>query len=285
MNIFNTKKVRMEFERKIEESYERGKKDAISEALASIDKSNKDKKHWNTLTDKELMLEIMNTLSLHNQRLEYINDKIDYIANYKSIFDEMNDKIKALNESEKSLSCEIEKNQKQVIELETNANKIIIKSEEIDNTLEEILMLKNKLENMISDFKNVIPNLENACKQINNIDSKMNETINQYIDSPMEILNNLKISLKDVESKFDVLNQNIAGSLEDSENDSLYSKIESIESKLDSSFDEYALDGLSFRISSLEEKVNSSLDEYGFNSLYSRINELESKIDSINMKY
>ena len=45
------------------------KKDAVEEALISIDKSAEDKEKWTQLSEKELLIEIMNTLNLHNMRL------------------------------------------------------------------------------------------------------------------------------------------------------------------------------------------------------------------------
>jgi len=268
MNIFNTKKVRTEWERKIEESYNQGKNDAIDEALSSIDKSKEDKEQWNELSEKELMVEIMNTLSLYNKRLDHMNDKISYISDYKLMFKEINERIKELNKCEQSLCDNIEKSKEQVVTFEKNAKQIITKAEKIDDTLIKIVEVKNKVENIISDFKNVIPNLKDACIQINDIASNMNNILEQYSDSPMTVLNKLKVSVKniqdsidDVQVEFDSLNKKIGISLEECEDNSLYSKLDD-----------------------MEFKINSALDEYSYSSLYSKLNDMEFKLDDIENK-
>ena len=62
MQIFNTKKYRLEWEKKVEESYNKGKIDGLKEALNSIDNGSNNRKSFKRLTEKELLIEIMNNL-------------------------------------------------------------------------------------------------------------------------------------------------------------------------------------------------------------------------------
>lgn len=259
MNLFNTKKYRLKWERKLEERYEQGKKDAVEEALISIDKSTEDKEKWIRLSEKELLIEIMNTLNLHNIRLANLNDKINYISDYHTLFKEIDSKIKELNECENLLHKNIENSKEQVAKIDENTNQIIIKVAKINETLEKTIEIKQKIENIINAFNKVIPDLKSTCIQINDIESKMNNIIEEYSDSPMTILNNLKDN-----------NEDIIDSIESMQN-SIYNLKEIIENE----FDESNYDSLHSILEDIKSKVDSSLDEFGYNSLYSKIDSIK----------
>jgi len=80
MQIFNTKKYRLEWEKKVEESYNKGKIDGLKEALNSIDNVSNNRKSFKRLTEKELLIEIMNNLILNNVRLTKLSDKVNEIS-------------------------------------------------------------------------------------------------------------------------------------------------------------------------------------------------------------
>ena len=80
MQIFNTKKYRLEWEKKVEESYNKGKIDGLKEALNSIENGSNNRKSFKRLTEKELLIEIMNNLILNNVRLTKLNDKVNEIS-------------------------------------------------------------------------------------------------------------------------------------------------------------------------------------------------------------
>lgn len=80
MQIFNTKKYRLEWGKKVEESYNKGKIDGLKEALNSIDSGSNNRKSFKRLTEKELLIEIMNNLILNNVRLTKLSDKVNEIS-------------------------------------------------------------------------------------------------------------------------------------------------------------------------------------------------------------
>ena len=80
MQIFNTKKYRLEWEKKVEESYNKGKIDGLKEALNSIENGSNNRKSFKRLTEKELLIEIMNNLILNNVRLTKLSDKVNEIS-------------------------------------------------------------------------------------------------------------------------------------------------------------------------------------------------------------
>ena len=96
MNIFNTKKLREEYERRIKDSYNQGKIDAIDDAKLEADKSKGRKKEWEELSEKKLMSEIMYSISINNEKINHLDKKINNILSYNELFNQVNLKFKEL---------------------------------------------------------------------------------------------------------------------------------------------------------------------------------------------
>ena len=54
MKIFNTKKLQEEWQKKVEDSYNQGKKDTENGFYNLLNAVTKDKEYWNSLSEKEL---------------------------------------------------------------------------------------------------------------------------------------------------------------------------------------------------------------------------------------
>ena len=162
MQIFNTKKYRLEWEKKVEESYNKGKIDGLKEALNSIDNGSNNRKSFKRLTEKELLIEIMNNLILNNVRLTKLGDKVNEISLINS---------KDLN-SENYL-------------------------ENITNTVNNI---SNLLENEFNqDYTNSLSrmddNIDNMKLQINEINKKLNK-IKDVLDESLSEYNSSSLYAK-----------------------------------------------------------------------------------------
>ena len=101
MNIFNTKKLKEEWQRKVEESYQRGRKDAEDEFLSKKSKIEIDEKDLKKMTEKELLVEIIKSLNMQNKRTDNLNSKISFVMDYKMIFKEMNKITNEIYDKEK----------------------------------------------------------------------------------------------------------------------------------------------------------------------------------------
>ena len=86
MKIFNTKKLQDEWQKKVEDSYNQGKREAENGFNNLLNAVTKDKEYWNSLSEKELLIEMMLALKFNNNKVEILNNKISYIKNYKDIF-------------------------------------------------------------------------------------------------------------------------------------------------------------------------------------------------------
>ena len=252
MQIFNTKKIQEEWQKKVEESYKQGKQDAENGFNNLLNAVTKDKETWNSLTEKELLIEIMLALKFNNNNVESLNNKISYIQNYKDIFKELNNNIDVLKKSEESLNNNIETENAKILEFKELINNVMQKINDIDTTLKDIINIKDNINNVIRDINDSIPKLKETNEKINNIAKETNDIIKTYSDSPAEIL-------KEIYDKTDT-------ALSEYDSFSLYSKIEGLKSEL----------------SNLNSKLDTSLNPYGFDSLYSTLSNIESKIDSIN---
>ncbi len=100
MKIFNTKKLQEEWRKKVEESYNQGKKDAENGFNNLLSAVTKDKEYWNSLSEKELLVEMMFALKLNNNNVEGLNSKIEYIQDYKEIFKELNNNMDEIKKTE-----------------------------------------------------------------------------------------------------------------------------------------------------------------------------------------
>lgn len=273
MNIFNTKKSKEEWQKKIEESYQRGRKDVEDEFLSKKSKIEIDEKDLKKMTEKELLVEIIKSLNMQNKRTDNLNSKISFVMDYKMIFREMNKITNEIYDKEKILCENILKSQAQISEFKCDVANIKTHVQEINRLLSIINSAKSELSNISSEIENIVPKLKKGCNSLENIAENMNDIILKYKDSPVELINRIdkKIGIEDEDIEF----KSIISSLEDIEN-----KICDIETKLNSESD----DSMSSKISDMEYKVNTALDQYGFQSLYSKINELDMKLDSIESK-
>ena len=273
MNIFNTKKSKEEWQKKIEESYQRGRKDVEDEFLSKKSKIEIDEKDLKKMTEKELLVEIIKSLNIQNKRTDNLNSKISFVMDYKMIFKEMNKITNEIYDKEKILCENILESQAQISEFKCDVANIKTHVQEINRLLSIINSAKSELSNISSEIENIVPKLKKGCNSLENIAENMNDTILKYKDSPVELINRIdkKIGIEDEDIEF----KSIISSLEDIEN-----KICDIETKLNSESD----DSMSSKISDMEYKVNTALDQYGFESLYSKINELDMKLNSIESK-
>ena len=273
MNIFNTKKSKEEWQKKIEESYQRGRKDVEDEFLSKKSKIEIDEKDLKKMTEKELLVEIIKSLNMQNKRTDNLNSKISFVMDYKMIFKEMNKITNEIYDKEKILCENILESQAQISEFKCDVANIKTHVQEINRLLSIINSAKSELSNISSEIENIVPKLKKGCNSLENIAENMNDTILKYKDSPVELINRIdkKIGIEDEDIEF----KSIISSLEDIEN-----KICDIETKLNSESD----DSMSSKISDMEYKVNTALDQYGFESLYSKINELDMKLNSIESK-
>ena len=266
MRIFNTKKSREEWNRKIEESYQRGKQDAEDEALSKESMIEYDENDLKKMTEKELLEEIIKSLNIQNKRTNNLNSKISFVMDYKNIFKKMNKIIDEIYNQQKLLSESIAIGQNQISELKSNVVSIKENVQEINKVLSTIVSTKSELSNILSEIEKIIPGLEEECNNIESIAKNMNDTILKYKDSPVELIYKIdkKIGIDDNDMDF----HNLNSSIEDIE-----FKIDGIETELDeSNFS---------KLNDIEYKVNKALDQYGYDSLYRKIKELSDKIDDI----
>ena len=276
MKIFNTKKLQEEWQKKVEESYNQGKKDTEKEFNNLLNAVTKDKEYWNSLSEKELLIEMMLALKFNNNNVENLNNKILYIQKYKDIFKELNYNMDSLKKTEDLLNLNIENEKNQIIEFENLIKNVMSKVNDIDSTLKEIINIKDNINKVIKDINTAIPKLNEISSQIDKMATEINDTIETYSDSPAEILSKLKEQINELYNNF-IDNENYDVETIKYKLDNIYSKTDSASYSLFSKIDD-----LKNELSDLNSKLNNSLDPYAYDRLYSKIQDLESKLDTIN---
>ena len=202
MQIFNTKKYRLEWERKVEESYNKGKIDGLKEALNSIDNDGNNKKSFKRLTEKELLFEIMNNLILNNVRLTKLSDKVNEISlinskdySLENITNTVNN-ISNLLENEfnqdytNSLSGML-KNVEDKVNCaldEFGYNNLYSKINSIDVTEINSIDVTDDVKMLDDDVFRMDDNIDNMKLQINEINKKLNK-IKDVLDESLSEYN------------------------------------------------------------------------------------------------
>ena len=193
MQIFNTKKYRLEWERKVEESYNKGKIDGLKEALNSIDNDGNNKKSFKRLTEKELLFGIMNNLILNNVRLTKLSDKVNEISlinskdySLENITNTVNN-ISNLLENEfnqdytNSLSGML-KNVEDKVNCaldEFGYNNLYSKINSIDVT-DDVKMLDDDVFRMDDNIDNMKLQINEINKKLNKIKDVLDESLSEY---------------------------------------------------------------------------------------------------------
>lgn len=280
MKIFNTKKLQEEWRKKVEESYNQGKKDAENGFNNLLSAVTKDKEYWNSLSEKELLVEMMFALKLNNNNVDGLNSKIEYIQNYKEIFKELNNNMDEIKKAEDLLKENIENERKQVVEFEKQIKNVTSKINEIDSTLKEIIEIKEDINKVIADINTALPRLKETSEQIDKIAQETNNVIETYSDSPAETLRELKDKVDDLYDEF----QND----DDDDDENIKAKLNFICSKLDA-LDQFGYDSLYSRIEEVKKEIENLNNgysmpvQYGYDDVCSRIQDLENKIDYMNI--
>ena len=292
MGLINTKKAKMETAKKIEDSYNQGKIDAILESLATIEKGKEDKSKWNELSEKELMVELMYSLSLNSIKLDNINSKIGFISNYEELFKIINDKVNELSGIETDLHTNVAKStvlvsnfaedinelnksvEKKIAEMNASIDEQISelkgKVDSMNELLKEMRNSKKEIDKLADSLSDSLPKLGKACDDIGNVSTKVNKEIEKYRDTPAEKINDIQEDIKKVKSvliKKDEYNPK--------RNDSIFKKIDEIEYTI------FKLDSLLFN----EQNGILHNDIQDDANLYEKLEDIRSTLDSINNEF
>lgn len=193
MQIFNTKKYRLEWEKKVEESYNKGKIDGLKEALNSIDNVSNNRKSFKRLTEKELLIEIMNNLILNNVRLTKLSDKVNEISLINSKDYSLENITNTVNNISNLLENEFNqdytnsvsgmlKNVEDKVNCsldEFGHNNLYAKINSIDVT-DDVKMLDDDVFRMDDNIDNMKLQINEINKKLNKIKDVLDESLSEY---------------------------------------------------------------------------------------------------------
>lgn len=193
MQIFNTKKYRLEWEKKVEESYNKGKIDGLKEALNSIDSGSNNRKSFKRLTEKELLIEIMNNLILNNVRLTKLSDKVNEISlinskeySFENITNTINNISNMLeNEFNQDYTNSVSGMLKNIEDKvncaldEFGHNNLYAKINSIDVT-DDVKMLDDDIFRMDDNIDNMKLQMNEINKKLNKIKDVLDESLSEY---------------------------------------------------------------------------------------------------------
>ena len=195
MNIckFLIQKYRLEWEKKVEESYNKGKIDGLKEALNSIDNGSNNRKSFKRLTEKELLIEIMNNLILNNVRLTKLSDKLNEISLINSKKYSLENITNTVNNISNLLENEFNqdytnsvsgmlKNVEDKVNCaldEFGHNNLYSKINSIDVT-DDVKMLDDDVFRMDDNIDNMKLQINEINKKLNKIKDVLDESLSEY---------------------------------------------------------------------------------------------------------
>lgn len=198
MQIFNTKKYRLEWEKKVEESYNKGKIDGLKEALNSIDNGSNNRNSFKRLTEKELLIEIMNNLILNNVRLTKLSDKVNEISLINSKDYSLENITNTVNNISNLLENEFNqdytnsvsgmlKNVEDKVNCaldEFGYNNLYSKINSIDVT-DDVKMLDDDVFRMDDNIDSIKLQINEINKKLNKIKDVLDESLSEYNSSSL----------------------------------------------------------------------------------------------------
>ena len=174
MQIFNTKKYRLEWEKKVEESYNKGKIDGLKEALNSIDNGSNNRKSLTKLSDKVNEISLINLEELNtNKSLENITNTVNNISNLlENEFnqDYTNSVSGMLKNIEDKVNCALD---------EFGYNNLYSKINSIDVT-DDVKMLDDDVFRMDDNIDNMKLQINEINKKLNKIKDVLDESLSEY---------------------------------------------------------------------------------------------------------
>jgi hypothetical protein len=190
---FLIQKYRLEWEKKVEESYNKGKIDGLKEALNSIDNGSNNRKSFKRLTEKELLIEIMNNLILNNVRLTKLSDKLNEISLINSKKYSLENITNTVNNISNLLENEFNqdytnsvsgmlKNVEDKVNCaldEFGHNNLYSKINSIDVT-DDVKMLDDDVFRMDDNIDNMKLQINEINKKLNKIKDVLDESLSEY---------------------------------------------------------------------------------------------------------
>lgn len=239
------------------DNYKKGK-DEVTEILKNtIDKIADDRVKFDSMSEKELMVETMITLGSYGRRLDRIEDNI---ANYRKYIDEMNIKAEVLSNCYDVFLDAIKNSDDIVRSFNGSIQNTNIGVSKLNENLENMGNTTQKVSRKLDELTLMLETLNDVKDKVSKIMKDMNEAVSTYEDSPMTVLKNIEsyiakvldeicevnstiYNLNDINT-YDIENS-LTSVLDNSDLCNIYDKVDSLENELNDI--KYAIDQISGR--------------------------------------
>lgn len=258
------------------ENYQKGK-DEVTEILKNtIDKIADDKIKFNSMSEKELMVETMIALGSYSRRLDRIEENV---TNYKYYVDEMNNKAEILSNNYNIFLDTIKNSDVIVKDFNSTIQDASKSINNLNISFTNIENITQKIDKKIDELNFIISSINDIKDKVSKIIKDMNETLSTYGNSPMTVLKNIESNISKIQNEICNVNKTI-DNLNDIDKDDVeyvvtnvlnYNDLCNIYDKINSLGDE---------LESIKNSIDEAFDRYGYDSIYSMISDLSDRINS-----
>ena len=304
------KKDKLEWERKIDDSYTRGKDDASEMLRTTYDQIEEDKNKLDALTDRELLVQIMMALGTYGRRMDRIDGKLKCIANYQAYIDDMNDRTQKLSHSFAVLDGYISSTASVLGGLRQMVQDTSGDIHSLITAMGDMGDLHSKVDHHVAELNKAELILEFLEEKVSGVVNDMNTVMTVCDQAPMkklkdiedtlvtfsDTLKEMKGALGDISHKANSMEKAIETSLTEYGFGSVYSKIAeladalsdldddlcSVRRKVEETYDEVG--SVKSKASDIQSTVDNSLSTYGYDSLHSKLDDISSGVSSIRYK-
>lgn len=282
--VYSHRKKIKRLEEEANKSYIAGKEEAVSYYREVLDRIPSDLNTLNSMSEKELLVNIVKSLAGYGRRIDRIEDKLSYIYNYQKYIDIMN--CSAIDLEKRSIElCEkydtTNENMKALNACISNSEVAIKK---LNNSVGNVGDLNKKIYEKLSDINEASKKLQNIESIQSNIIREMNNSFDVYGETPMVKLRNIEQTtlncfetLNDVVSDISNMNEqvySIKSTVKDIDNNTSDSSYHDIDDVYNEVYDVKRImddDDLKSTVSSIYSEVTS---------IYSVVDDVKSMLNN-----
>jgi len=248
------RKEQRKWERVAQDNYTRGQDDASQLLRDTYDKIEADRNQLSILSDREILMQIMEALGSYGRRLDRVDAKLQFVTHYKTYIDDMNSKARSLTQNFIVLENDISSTASMIHKLQ---NTIGDTADGISTLLEEIDSM-GSVHHTVTDYISQLSRIEQTLEQLHkstaHIVEEMSTVMDTHDQSPMRKLKTIELEINGLNLLASTIQENITELSENTRN--IGNSLEN--SREDTADISSRLKGISSTLSQLERHMETS---------------------------
>lgn len=266
LGVLKYKRDKNKWALEVEDSFQKGKFEGEEVVRTTIDKITEDKLKWGTMCEKDLIVEALLALGTYGRRLDRMEEKVQYLIDYKAHSEEMNRQIATLQNSSLELQnniIEIQKYSNSVRDILHDATESV---EKLNASLGNAGIIRDKVNSLSSSLNGILTNLNKIKDETSHIVKGMYELFNSYGDGPGRKLEKIDENVSEIVSKISDI-EDVVNSISGTTNDIDYN-VRDIQADV-SGIDE------------IKATLENNFNQYGYDNIYSKVDDVLNELSDV----